>query len=127
MKKSFIIVFLIIMILNISIIPVRVEASIDRFSWNYLQSTASNFLDQGTDTKFETGTMISDIANILVTIGVVIVLAGFLIIGIKYMTATPQEAAKLKSKLIGLIIAGVVILGSYAIWMFVGNVLNKIA
>ncbi len=37
--------------------------------------------------------------------------------GIKYMTATPEEAAKLKTKLVGIAIAGIVILGAYGIWM----------
>ena len=36
------------------------------------------------------------VGTILTTIGAVIVLVGILVIGIQYMMATPEEAAKLK-------------------------------
>ena len=63
----------------------------------------------------------------LLTIGVIIVLAGLLIIGIKHMTATPEEAKKLRSKLIGLVVAGIVIIGAYSIWRLVGTFLYNVA
>ena len=56
------------------------------------------------------------VGTILTTIGAVIVLVGILVIGIQYMMATPEEAAKLKVKLVGLVVAGVVILGAWGIW-----------
>lgn len=60
--------------------------------------------------------LINDLANILTTIGVAVVLIGLLIVGMKYMVATPEEAAKLKTKLVGLVISGIVIIGAYGIW-----------
>ncbi len=51
-------------------------------------------------------------------------LGGILIVGIKYMTATPEEAAKLKTKLVGLVIAGIVIIGAYAIWRLAYNLFS---
>lgn len=63
-----------------------------------------------------TSNLVQDVANILTTVGVITVLAGLLVIGIKYMTASPEEAAKLKTKLVGLAVAGVVIIGAFGIW-----------
>ena len=127
MKRIYAIILLIFLVCSILIIPTSVEANANKFSIEYMQSASNNFLNAGTETGFDVSSTISGIANILVTLGVVIVIAGFLIVGIKYMVATPQEAAKLKSKLIGLTIAGIVILGSYGIWMFTGDLLNNIA
>ena len=63
--------------------------------------------------------LVNGLAGVLTTFGVLVVFAGLLIIGIKYMVATPEEAAKLKTKLIGLTIAGVLIIGAYGIWNLV--------
>ena len=81
---------------------------------------------EGQNKELNATNLVSGLANILTTIGVVVVLAGLLIIGIKYMTATPEEAAKLKSKLVGLVIAGVVIIGAFGIWKLVGTFLENI-
>ena len=42
------------------------------------------------------------------------------------MTATPEEAAKLKTKLVGLVIAGSVILGAWGIWNLTLTLLSGI-
>ena len=36
--------------------------------------------------------------------------------GIKWITANPEEQAKLKQQTIGLVVSAVVILGAYTIW-----------
>ena len=41
------------------------------------------------------------------------------------MFATPEEAAKLKQQLIGLVVSGVVIFGAVAIWKIVYTILNS--
>ena len=46
--------------------------------------------------------------------------------GMKYMFATPDEAAKLKQQLIGLVVSAVVVLGATAIWKIIYNVLNSV-
>jgi len=48
-----------------------------------------------------------------------------IIMVIKYMFATPDEAAKLKQQLIGLVVSAVVVLGATAIWKIVYNVLKS--
>lgn len=65
------------------------------------------------------------IANILTAIGVFVLVGVTIIMGIKYMFATPEEAAKLKQQLIGLVVSAVVVLGATAIWKIVYNVLTS--
>ena len=98
------------------------------FSFDDIKGDAENFINNGNGNgkikMDEVNGLVESLANILTTIGVVVVLGGLLIIGIKYMLATPEEAAKLKTKLVGLAIAGVVIIGAYGIWTLAYNILN---
>lgn len=71
------------------------------------------------------GDIVIPIANILTAIGVIALVGATTIMGIKYMFATPEEAAKLKQQLIGLVVAGVVILGATAIWKIVYGIINS--
>ena len=65
------------------------------------------------------------VINILTVIGVFVLVAVTIIMGIKYMFATPDVAAKLKQQLIGLVVSAVVVLGATAIWKIVNNVLTS--
>ena len=71
----------------------------------------------------EIGEILRPIVNILTAIGVIVLVAVTVIMGIKYMFATPEEAAKLKQQLIGLVVAAVVVLGATAIWKIIYNIL----
>ena len=90
----------------------------DDFSWSGIATKANTFIDEGDKNKKEidASNLVNGLATILTTIGAVIVLVGLLVMGIKYMVATPEEAAKLKTKIVGLVLAGVVILGAFGIW-----------
>ncbi len=72
------------------------------------------------------GNILKPIVGILTAIGVIVLVVVTIIMGIKYMFATPEEAAKLKQQLIGLVVSAVVVLGATAIWGIVLDVLNKI-
>ena len=65
------------------------------------------------------------VINILTVIGVFVLVAVTIIMGIKYMFSTPDVAAKLKQQLIGLVVSAVVVLGATAIWKIVYNVLTS--
>ena len=69
--------------------------------------------------------IVSPVINILTVIGVFVLVAVTIIMGIKYMFATPDVAAKLKQQLIGLVVSAVVVLGATAIWKIVYNVLTS--
>lgn len=55
----------------------------------------------------EIGNILKPIVNILTAIGVIALIVITMIMGIKYMFATPEEAAKLKQQLIGLVVSAV--------------------
>lgn len=71
------------------------------------------------------GSIIVPIANILTVIGIIVLVGAAMIMGIKYMFASPEAAAKLKQQLIGLLVAGVVVLGATAIWKLVYSILSS--
>ena len=107
-----------VFILVLVCLTVPSDASLD---WSSIKAQANAFITNGEGgagyiNQTETVNLISGAANILTTIGVTIVLAGILILAIQYMVATPDEAAKLKTKLVGLAVAGVVIIGAHGIW-----------
>lgn len=56
------------------------------------------------------------IARILVAVGLVVVVISTAILGIKYMMANPEEKGKLKTQLVGLVVATIVIFGAQFIW-----------
>jgi hypothetical protein len=52
-------------------------------------------------------------------IGAGVMVAVTTYMGIKYLTAGPEAQAKLKVQLVGLVVSGMVIFGSYYIWKIV--------
>lgn len=62
----------------------------------------------------------------MVTIATIVVLVVTLVMGIKYITANPEEKGKLKQQLIGLVVSVVVIYGAVGIWTLVQNIMNSL-
>lgn len=65
-------------------------------------------------------------ARILLSIGIIVLVAATMIMGVKYMFASPEEAAKLKQQLIGLVVSGVVIFGAVGIWTLAYQVFSSV-
>ena len=65
------------------------------------------------------------VINILTSIGIIVLVAVTIVMGIKYLFASPEQAAKLKTQLIGLAISAFVILGATAIWKIVYKVISS--
>ena len=110
----------------ISIMPVPCNAAI---SIDDIQSSANKFLDQGK--KANSPISVSDmksellpIAEILTMIGTGVVIICAIVIGIKYMVASPDEQAKLKKQMVGLVVATIVIFGAYGIWKALYQFMN---
>ena len=59
------------------------------------------------------------LGQVLTMIGTGVMVAVIAYMGIKYMTSGPEAQAKLKTQLIGVVVAGVVIFGAYHIWRLV--------
>ena len=94
-------------------------------SWDEIKTQADSFVAHGSENNVsfgkDVGKSINSVAQILTTIGLAIIMVGLLIIGIRYMMASPEEAAKLKGQLVGLVVSGIVIFGAYSIWALVVN------
>ena len=107
--------------------PKGTDSSND-FTYSSIKSKVNAFESEYQDkVAFDSSNLIKSIGSIIFTIGIVAVLAGLLIMGIKYMTATPDEAAKLKSKVVGIAIAGFILVASFAIWNGIYSILSGIA
>lgn len=66
------------------------------------------------------------IGQILITAATIIFPIIFLILGIKYFMAGPDEKGKLKTQLIGIITAAVITFGAYTIWKIAYAIINNI-
>ena len=111
------------------IFPIPVKAS-DRDLSDVFQ-VGEDFIAEGSETDLnmvddETVASVNDIGRFLTAVGLVILVCATLIMGIKYMMATPNDKAKLKKQLIGLLIASLVIFFSYTIWSAIVDQMESI-
>ena len=118
-------VIFIINIILFLIFPIYVYAE-DRDLSEVFQ-VGEDFISEGSETDLnfiddETVASVNDIGRFLTAVGLTILVCVTLIMGIKYMMATPNDKAKLKKRLIGLLIASFVIFFSYTIW---GTIVNQ--
>lgn len=89
-----------------------------------IEDTAKGFIDKGkaagastiANTEDKMANIVMPIAQILVVVGTIVVVVAASVMGIKYMIASPEEKAKLKTQLIGLVVATVVIFAAQFIW-----------
>ena len=131
MKVLKIVFIAVIAIFLINIFQPEVSA-VEIRNFDQMKTAINQFMNTGKNGNSanisgnDMGSIVIPIANILTAIGVVVLVAVTIVMGIKYMFATPEEAAKLKQQLIGLVVAGVVILGATAIWKIVYNILNSV-
>lgn len=131
MKVLKIVFIAVIAIFLINIFQPEVSA-VEIRSFDEMKTAINQFMNTGKNGNSanisgnDMGSIVIPIANILTAIGVIVLVAVTIVMGIKYMFATPEEAAKLKQQLIGLVVAGVVILGATAIWKIVYNIINSV-
>lgn len=107
------IVCIILLVLSLFTLESNAAISIDN-----IQSSAKNFLDEGSGgtAPISVGDMKSEllpIAEILTVIGTGVLIICAVVIGIKYMVANPDEQAKLKKQMVGLVVAAIVIFGAF--------------
>ena len=100
---------------------------------NSYSQQASNFLNIGKNEFTSRNIQVNDITDVLMplgriltTIGVGIILCVAAVMGIKWVTAKPDEQAKLKEQLVGLAVAAVVVLGAYTIWSIALDIATKL-
>lgn len=132
MKMKKFIIALIALMVMVVVCPQPVQASGNGFkfpSWSELMQDGKNFLDKGENNNLSESQMQSvflPMARILLSVGIIILVAVAMIMGVKYMFASPEEAAKLKQQLIGLVVSAIVIFGAVGIWTLVYQVLSSV-
>lgn len=94
-----------------------------------MEGAASNFIQYGQSHSNINYTAVTgefkDLAQILTMIGTGVMVAVTMYMGIKYLTAGPEAQAKLKTQLVGLLVAGLVVFASYPIWKIVLEIASK--
>ena len=129
-KKVLIIIVMLIVTMNI-FQGVSMAAGISFPSADEIFNSGKEFISKGKNANQmfsddDIGNFVIPVANILVAIGTIVIVAAFIIIGIKYMMATPEEAAKLKQQLIGIVVAGIVIFGAVMIWRIMYDIMESV-
>ena len=89
-----------------------------------MEDEADAFIEAGKAAAdgIEWGNVVTEfvsLGQILTMIGIGVMVAVVTYMGIKYLTAGPEAQAKLKAQLIGILVSGMVIFGSYSIWKLV--------
>ena len=116
-----------IFLLNLFLIIPQSNAA---FDLGTVFSQADSFISQGeSGTNVDSGEISAifiPIAQVLVRVGTIVLAIVTAIMAIKYMTANPNDKAKLKTQLVGLVVATLVIAGAQVIWAAVYNFLNNI-
>lgn len=111
-----IISILIIAIMLIGIISVM--SPVKALTMSQMNDKINNFKEKGDVTVDVTSIAgeFTGLAKILTTIGAGVLVIVITYMGIKYFIASPEEQAKLKGQLIGIVVSGLVIFGATAIW-----------
>ena len=98
------------------------------------QQTLGDVLDQAdswlnsSDTSVNTEPIaetIKPIAQAITSVGVGVILCATVIMGIKWVMASPDQQAKLKQQSIGLLVAAIVVFGAYTIWKIAYQIANE--
>ena len=130
MKKvnKIIIVLIIFLLINIAFANVVKAEDLDS-----VVNEATSFIDKGKglfdSAGISTGSLtqpIKPIAQALRTIGIGIILCIGAFMGIKWVTAKPDEQAKLKQQSIGLLVAAIVVIGAFTIWEIVLKIVSQL-
>lgn len=86
------------------------------------------FKQAGSKATVDTSTIETEFASlgkILTTIGAGVLIIVITYMGIKYFISSPEEQAKLKGQLIGVVVSGVVIFGAYSIWKMAVSIFSN--
>ena len=94
-----------------------------------LWQLATNFLHKGSSEESldleKASKPFVEIGQLLMTVAIIVLTIATLVMGIKYMMATPDKKATIKKQLIGLIASALVIFSAYTIWSIASNLLMQ--
>ena len=129
MKKNnkFLKIMLIIIasVIVCSCVNVKNVYAADGLTWSNISEKAKKFIKIGSDNEQLTQSQIEDdmipIARIMVIVANAVVVIVIGIMAIRWITAKPDQSAKLKEQLIGLVVSVIVIYGAVGIWSLIKN------
>lgn len=113
-------IIMIMIVFQIIFIPIS-----NAFSLDSVIDSGNKFIQDGSNAsndvinENEVKVMVGDVYNILVAIGVGLAVLIGAVLGIKYMTGTIEEQAKIKETLIPYAIGCIVVFGAFGIWKIV--------
>lgn len=125
-NKIFIMIFIILCIFSSSLVTTKVYAG--KISDIFTQ--ADDFIGKGDSTistigQTEMQELSETIYNVLLIIGIIVAVIIGMIIGIKFMTGSVEEKAKVKETLIPYIAGCIVVFGAFTIWRLVVIVMQS--
>jgi len=96
-----------------------------------MSSSIANFkkVGQSSTGNIDTTNVVSELVSVgqaLTFIGTGVLIAVTAYMGIKFLTSGPQEQAKIREQLMGLLVAGFVIFGAYFIWKAIIDIVSII-
>ena len=130
MSKGAIFLVILVMLIGIIFLPTTTSSATSGVQdWDSLKDQASQFIQKG---KASTVISNDDVAQIVLPIGrmLVAVASGVLVVitavmGVKYATTqSPDDQAKVKKQLIGLVVSTIVVFGGQAIWAIIYNLMK---
>jgi len=125
-KRIKIIMIMLLSIAFIGIFTNKVFAS----GFSDVLSGGDSFLSAGSSDATINETLLqetsSQIYNILLTLGTIVVLVVGIIIGIKLMTSEAENKAEAKKSLVVFVVGSVIVFGAFGIWKTLVNVVNDL-
>jgi len=102
--------------------------------WEDVIGLGDLFLEEGEEESIrnsnvsdaDTAEMMSILYNSLLTLGVIITVAIGGVLGVKFMTSSAEDKAKVKESMIPYVIGSAVIFGAFIIWKIAINVFSQI-
>lgn len=100
------------------------------FALQNIKAEGDNFLNKGSSstpiTIDEAWEKLVPIAQVLLAIASVVLVIAYMYLGIQYMITDPQGKANIKQKLIGLVVATIIIYGGVGIFTIIITLFNSI-
>lgn len=117
-------------VLYIIILIAIIFSSNQVFALQNIKDAGDDFISQGSTssviTTEEAWNILRPIGQVLVAIASVVLVIAYMYLGIQYMITDPQGKANIKQKLIGLVIATVLIYGATGLFAIIINLGNSI-
>lgn len=119
----------IVMVVTVFLVGENQISLADDLSVSGILNRGNSFISQGSSSAtITTDTVAKDflpIGRILVAVATATVFIVTAIMGVKWITATPDQQATLKKQLIGLVVSIVVIYGAVGIWSLVKAIMEN--